>query len=62
MRRHPNGLVHGIGQVIRAQWNRVAVELVAGPGVKVKAGRCTANIPLGLDQPFAAVQRLGHRQ
>ena len=62
MRRHPNRLVHGVGQVIRAQWNRVAVELVAGPGVKIKAGRCSANIALGLDQALTAVQRLGHRQ
>ena len=62
MRRDPNRLVHGIGQVIRAQGNRVAVELVASPGVVVKTGRCAADIALRLYQPFAAIQRLGHRQ
>jgi hypothetical protein len=62
MRRNPNGLMHRVRQVVRAERDRVAVELVAGSGVVVKTGCRTTHVALRFHQPFAAVQGLGHRQ
>ena len=62
VRRHADGFVQRVGQIVRAQRNAAAFVLVAGACVVFEAVRGACDIALRFDQPLARIQAFDHRQ
>ena len=62
LRGHADRLVDGVGDVVGAERDAVALVLVAGAGVVLEGARRAGHVAERFAQPLAGIERLGHGQ